>query len=245
MSKKPSKDSPFGALQGLRERLVEQEKGKAELVRKERIEQLKKAAAVNAVEDENEMLARAMAGVKPLPGAAKPKKLSHPAAMAADAAGPAARPAGRPNSPSDDEAVLANLRSLVSEARPPLEFTEAEESVEGRASDCSRLELSRLAAGDYSIQATLDLHGKTRDEALAALTQFFAESIASGNRCVNVICGRGLHTPGGIPVLKDLLLGWLVRGRLSASVFAFSSARRQDGGVGAIYVLLRKNLKRV
>ena len=132
MSKKASKDSPFGALQGLRERLVEQEKGKAELLRKARLEQQKKAAEAAAVEDENEMLARAMAGVKPIgPGGTTTKKKPLPAA-AKQAAGATESDhkaeratTSRASHSTDDAEVLARLQDLVNE-RAPLEFTESD-----------------------------------------------------------------------------------------------------------------------
>jgi DNA-nicking Smr family endonuclease len=43
-----------------------------------------------------------------------------------------------------------------------------------------------------------------------------------------------------IPVLKRQLTGWLARGHWSRLVLAFTSARPYDGGVGALYVLLRR-----
>ncbi|MBI3554750.1 MAG: Smr/MutS family protein [Deltaproteobacteria bacterium] len=182
-----------------------------------------------------------MSGVKRLgPGGSKPRKKPPAPASAVRA-----QTSGTGLSTSDDDdEVMNNLRDLV-EGRAPLDFTDSDEFVEGRAADCSRLDLSRLRDGVFAIQDTLDLHGHNREEAFAAVLGFFAESLKRGYRCVNVICGRGLHTPGGVPVLKELLVRWLVQGRLSYNVLAFSSAKRHDGGVGAIYVLLRRNPKRV
>ena len=246
MSKKTTKNSPFGALQGLRDRLVDEGKDKAEAQKKARMEELKKAAVAAAVEDDNELLARAMAGVKPMnAGGTKVVKKPNPPAATTNS-GPVSGGAivSSRSAAADDEEVLANLQDLVDE-RAPLEFTETDEVVEGRSRDCSHLDLSRLRDGDFAIQGSLDLHGHNRDEARKALLAFFDHSLKRGHRAVNVICGRGLHTPGGKPVIKDLLVSWLVAGRLSHNVLAFSSAKRQDGGAGAIYVLLRRIPKRV
>ena len=61
-----------------------------------------------------------------------------------------------------------------------------------------------------------------------------------GGRCVLVIHGRGRHSEAA-PVLKEALLGWLAEPPVGSLVLAFSSARGGDGGVGATYVLLRRD----
>jgi DNA-nicking Smr family endonuclease len=57
---------------------------------------------------------------------------------------------------------------------------------------------------------------------------------------VLVVHGRGLHSKDQIPILKESVQAWLSQGRLAKGVLAFSSARPADGGVGAVYVLLRR-----
>jgi DNA-nicking Smr family endonuclease len=63
---------------------------------------------------------------------------------------------------------------------------------------------------------------------------------ARGERCVLVIHGKGQHSAGGIGVLRGEIAAWLSQGACSASVAAFATARGDDGGEGAMYVLLRK-----
>jgi DNA-nicking Smr family endonuclease len=41
-------------------------------------------------------------------------------------------------------------------------------------------------------------------------------------------------------VLKEWLKGWLGQKRVGQLVLAFATARPQDGGAGAVYVLLRR-----
>ena len=98
-----------------------------------------------------------------------------------------------------------------------------------------------IGAGiDAHVSAHLDLHGKTRTEARALVEQFIGTARTDGKRCVLIVHGRGLHSKDHIPVLKEALALWLTRGRISRSVLAFCTARPCDGGLGAVYVLLRK-----
>jgi DNA-nicking Smr family endonuclease len=86
-------------------------------------------------------------------------------------------------------------------------------------------------------EASLDLHGKTVDEADAALRRFLAESARLRRRCVLVIHGRGLHSDG-VAVLRDSVIDALT-GALSGYVHCLSAAAPADGGAGATYVMVR------
>lgn len=94
----------------------------------------------------------------------------------------------------------------------------------------------RLRAGHWSIQRQLDLHGLRTDEARAALGQFIRQAQHAGARCVRVVHGKGLGSPGRMPVLKGRVLSWLVQ---KQEVLAFVQARPADGGAGALVVLLQ------
>lgn len=96
--------------------------------------------------------------------------------------------------------------------------------------------LRDLRRGRWAISANLDLHGHTRDEARLAVNQFIAECLTLDKRCVRIVHGKGLGSPGREPVLKRLVLGWLSQ---KTEVLAFCQARTVDGGAGAVIVLLR------
>jgi DNA-nicking Smr family endonuclease len=96
--------------------------------------------------------------------------------------------------------------------------------------------LRRLRRGHWALQAELDLHGLRRDEAREALGEFFREAARRGWRCVRVVHGKGLSSPGREPVLKHKVRGWLVQ---MDAVLAFCQARPADGGAGAVVVLLK------
>lgn len=93
----------------------------------------------------------------------------------------------------------------------------------------------KLRRGDWSIQRQLDLHGLRRDEAREHLSFFIREAHKHGIRCVRVVHGKGLGSPGKAPVLKTRVHSWLVQ---KQEVLAFVQAKPADGGAGALVVLL-------
>ena len=96
--------------------------------------------------------------------------------------------------------------------------------------------LRKLREGRWSIQRHLDLHGLRTDEAREALGRFIRDAHHNGMRCVRVVHGKGLGSPGRVPVLKSRVQRWLVQ---KYEVMAFVQARPADGGAGALVVLLR------
>ncbi|HJW03097.1 MAG TPA: Smr/MutS family protein [Azospira sp.] len=97
-----------------------------------------------------------------------------------------------------------------------------------------------LRRGRWPAEAELDLHGLTRDEARHTLGIFLAQQQAAERRCLRLIHGKGLSSPGGEPLLRNLTRSWLSQ---HPEVLAFCEARPQDGGSGALLVLLRNPLK--
>jgi len=95
--------------------------------------------------------------------------------------------------------------------------------------------LRDLRRGRWVTQSKLDLHGMNRDQARKAVVTFLAQSRDFGYRCVRIVHGKGLSSPGREPVLKRLVLGWLSQRR---EVLAFCQARAAEGGAGAVVVLL-------
>ena len=93
----------------------------------------------------------------------------------------------------------------------------------------------KLRKGEWSIQGQLDLHGLRSDEARTALGQFIRDAKRMGWRCVRVVHGKGLGSPGKEPVLKAKVQRWLVQ---KNEVLAFVQAKPSDGGAGALVVLL-------
>ena len=102
------------------------------------------------------------------------------------------------------------------------------------SSGVDRRELRKLRRGQYVPGRRLDLHGLTRRAAVAEVRRF-VESARGVYRCVSIVHGRGLHSSGK-PVVKADVRACL---RTITGVLAYTDAPRDDGGSGAVYVLLR------
>ena len=94
----------------------------------------------------------------------------------------------------------------------------------------------KLRRGVWSIQAQVDLHGLRSDDAREALGKFIRNAHKQGIRCIRVVHGKGLGSPGKAPVLKDKVRRWLVQ---KSEVLCFVQAPPMQGGKGALLVLLQ------
>ncbi len=160
---------------------------------------------------------------------------------------PPARPAPADAPPATAEPKAkretkpATARPRPRPATPP---PRAEPALEhGRAAGVDRRRTERLRRGRLPVEARLDLHGDTQDQAHAALGRFLGESQARGLRCVLVITGKGATTEaamGAGGVLRAQVPRWLNEPANRARVLAFDYAQPKHGGLGAIYVLLRR-----
>jgi DNA-nicking Smr family endonuclease len=115
----------------------------------------------------------------------------------------------------------------------------SEDLIEFSRSGLQHKNLRKLRAGQYNVEAILDLHGMTGAESKEALFHFLQGCQQEDARHVLIIHGKGRNnsTP---PILKNKLNNWL---RQIEDVIAFCSATGRDGRSGAMYVLLR-NQKR-
>jgi len=138
-----------------------------------------------------------------------------------------------------DAEALAELCDLVT-GSAPFDITDGDEYVEGAMVGLDPRLLRRLRSGEFAYQAHLDLHGMISDEARGEVEAFLTRAHQDGKRCVLIIHGRGRNSKDQVPVLKSKLTTWLARGQSARRILAFTSARACDGGVGAVYVLLRR-----
>ena len=86
------------------------------------------------------------------------------------------------------------------------------------------------------VQDDVDLHGLNRQEARLLLAEFLRTCLRRGLRCVRVVHGKGLRSPGKEPVLKGKVRVWLLK---RDEVLAFCEAPENQGGSGALLVLLK------
>jgi DNA-nicking Smr family endonuclease len=96
----------------------------------------------------------------------------------------------------------------------------------------------RVASGKEKIDARLDLHGLTQNEAHGELLRFLRSAHDRGCRLVLVITGKGR---GGEPgVLRRQVPQWLGLPEFRALVVGFEDASVRHGGEGALYVRVRR-----
>lgn len=169
-------------------------------------------------DDDPALFRNAMQGVQPLRSGNRLHG-SRPA--------PSPRPLQRE---TDDRAVLAEMMDGP--------ILDSGEELSYRSEGIQDAAFRKLKRGVYRVGLELDLHGMRSDEAKQAVAHFLAHCQERDIRCVRIIHGKGLRSKGDGPVLKQRLDGWLRRRK---DILAFCSARREDGGTGAVYVLLRKN----
>jgi DNA-nicking Smr family endonuclease len=158
---------------------------------------------------------KAVAGVKPLK---RPKRV----ALRSPA------PAPVPHQRRRDE--IAALAESLQGPLSPEDALETGEELCFLRDGMARETLRKLRRNHWSIQDGIDLHGMTRDQATATLVEFLDQCLARGLRCVRIVHGKGLG------ILKARLRSWLPR---REEVLAYCQAPANEGGSGALLVLLR------
>lgn len=133
----------------------------------------------------------------------------------------------------DDQRVL---RESLSDEFDASTLLDVDDALSYRRSGIGTEVTRRLRKGEWSIQRELDLHGLRRDDAREALSAFIRDAHRQGLRCLRVVHGKGLGSPGRVPVLKSKVHSWLIQ---KNEVIAFVQARADEGGAGALVVLLK------
>ena len=171
-----------------------------------------------------ELLAFALKDVKPLPGHAIKREIKQNANAI---------------KPQPEKAAYIDLsyKTTIKKATYPL-------LLHGDTPGLDKNSARRMKRGKMQIDARLDLHGYRQDEAVCILSDFIMNSARSQKRCVLVITGKGLHheKPGDrvAGVLRKNVPIWLNEEPNRSQILSFSHAVPSDGGVGALYVLLKK-----
>ncbi len=151
---------------------------------------------------------------------------------------PASLPPPVPAKSSDSEDH--RLMQAAIEADKPVPVLDHPEYIEGWIGVAGKKFLPNLRSGLYSIQGQIDLHGYNRVEAQIVVEDYIARMARSQSCCVKIIHGRGINSPTDKATLKENLQRVLSTRRMSRYVVAYASAPVCDGGVGAVYVLLRR-----
>ena len=203
---------------------------KREIETRVRLEQEQEAARLAAAvkaNAEKELFSRAIGPVKALPSKHLPGHKAHL---------PPAQPAPIPVQHQRDE--LAVMREAISDEFDVETLLDTDEALSFRRPGMGPDVVRKLRRGGWSIQRQLDLHGLRREDARDTLAAFIREAHKAGMRCVRVVHGKGLGSPGKTPVLKGRVQSWLIQ---KQEVIAFVQARPAEGGAGALVVLLAQS----
>ncbi len=133
----------------------------------------------------------------------------------------------------DDERVL---REAISDEFDATTLLDIDDALSFRRPGIGTDVTRKLRRGEWTLQGEIDLHGLRREDAREALAAFIREAHKKGWRCVRVVHGKGLGSPGKMPVLKSKVQSWLIQ---KNEVLAFVQARGDEGGAGAVVVLLK------
>jgi DNA-nicking Smr family endonuclease len=171
--------------------------------------------------EEKELFSMSVGKVKPLPR-------KNQASLPKD------QPAPFPAQQQLDEQKV--LRETMSDEWDTSSLLDTDEQLSFRRPGIGVDVTRKLRKGDWTIQGQIDLHSLRTDEAREALGSFIRESYKHGLRCVRVVHGKGLGSPGKVPVLKDKVHSWLIQ---KNQVLAFVQATPAQGGAGALVVLLQ------
>ncbi len=125
--------------------------------------------------------------------------------------------------------------SLSDDFYPAHELESGEELLYLRTGQSPSI-LSKLRRGFWVVQAQIDLHGLISDEAREYVAEFLSSCKKRNIRCVRIVHGKGLGSRNREPVLKHKLRNWLIQ---KDEVIAYAQAKPEDGGSGAVIVLLK------
>jgi DNA-nicking Smr family endonuclease len=238
--KKTKTAGPFEGLRGLRDELQKKEQERAKAGAPPRPPPIPspppKTSPRGAKRDEEEarLLRRAYAGVAPMdrdkgPRPRQPLEPSRPKDVEAT-----------PATALVQDAVIHDRLRALALGQSRFEVADEGDRVEGRRADVPLDVMRRLRRGQIPVDARLDLHGMSSQEARTALEAFLRSMRERNERMVLVIHGKGAHSPLGLPVLRGEVSAWLSQSTASEHVAAFATASQNDGGTGAVYVLLRR-----
>ncbi|UDL95862.1 Smr/MutS family protein [Lichenihabitans sp. PAMC28606] len=184
---------------------------------------------------EIEIWLRVVQSVAPRSGAVLPQRVSAPAKPEISV-----RPDAAPKTAEKPRRATAGMPSYS----PP---TQAAKPAAPPLAPFEKRFRQKVTHGRIDIDGVIDLHGMTQAQAHAALIGFLRSSHGRGARLVLVVTGKGrsrlplsslFETEPG--VLRRAVPHWLREPDLRSIVLGFEEAGVPHGGMGALYVRLRK-----
>lgn len=175
----------------------------------------------NALIDEDKVLfMQAMSGVQPLKNektiAQKPKKDDNAIYRRANAEG-------------GEEMTGVNLSDMQALLNP----VAGEAFLSHKNPTLQNKVFEQLKQGKLRWYDAVDLHGSSIEDARNAVLTLIKNAMSNGETVVKIVHGKGTDA-----IIKTCVNGWL---RQISDVIAFVSAPANDGGNGAVLVLLKRN----
>ncbi len=179
-----------------------------------------------SVHDEEDLFQQALEGVSPLKG---PKTID-------------ARQKWRGPSDSQVQRQLSAQEELEAEwdglTNDHVDRVEADAMLSWCSSGVQHGVFRKLRLGQYPIDARLDLHLKTVEQARTEVFRFVRDCVQFGIRTAIIVHGKGHRNREQPAILKSFTAKWLLE---LPSVLAYHSAQKQHGGTGAVYIMLKKS----
>lgn len=184
---------------------------------------------------DDDLLAEAFADVKPLAGKVVPKR--KPQHIEVEDLTVVPRTPSRVQKELEAKAEFYRSLQASKAPTPTQEMQVHDHSAQRLAGARPGVDLRKLQRGQLVPEASIDLHGRSVQQAWVDMGQFLQRAQAKGLRCVLVIHGKGNTTPTGMGGIKQNIGNWL---GLTPFVLGYHSARPEHGGDGALYVLLKR-----
>lgn len=116
---------------------------------------------------------------------------------------------------------------------------EPEDILEYKSSGVQNAVFKKFRLGKFPIEASIDLHRRTVKQARDDVFFFIQECQKYNKRLLLITHGKGERSQPKA-IIKSQVNHWLQQ---VTDVIAFYSAQPKDGGVGSVYVMLRKGEK--
>lgn len=181
--------------------------------------------AAEQVATEAQLFHQAMQGVSRIDSGNMAPQARKPTRLKPDAQTLAKRSAAEGSSSNSDDAELSDTQALLNPVASQAFLSYRIASLQHRVFD-------ELKAGKLRWFEAVDLHGCSIEQARAAVLELIQIAKTNNQNVVKIVHGKG---PAG--TLKTCVNGWL---RQHREVLAFVSAPENQGGTGAVLVLLKR-----
>ena len=185
--------------------------------------EMKKSQAVEEEMEDTELFKKALTGVKPIDNGniaqIKPKRVKK-----IDAQTLAKRAAA--------EGSAEQELTEISDTQAILNPVASQAALSYRIATLQHKVFEDLKAGNIRWFEAVDLHGCTVEQARAAVLQIIQMAKDENQNVIKIVHGKGPEA-----ILKTYVNGWL---RQHRDVLAFVSAPENQGGTGAVLVLLKR-----